>query len=61
MITSGVNQSIVDLLSDPMVQLMIHADRIDREVLADDLRKLVCRLESAKARTEAAICGACGL
>jgi len=60
MISGGVNRSITELLNDPMVQLMMRADRADREALADDLRKLACRLQSGDARAEPGICGACG-
>jgi hypothetical protein len=38
---------IAELLDDPMVQVVMQADQVDRETLEGELRVLACRLESA--------------
>jgi hypothetical protein len=37
---SPVDQRIVDLLDDPLISLMIQADKVDRSALASMLRNL---------------------
>jgi hypothetical protein len=39
---------IAELLDDPMVQVVMQADHVDRETLEGELRILACRLERDK-------------
>jgi hypothetical protein len=39
---------IAELLDDPMVQVVMQADQVDRETLEGELRVLACRLERDK-------------
>jgi hypothetical protein len=64
---------IFELLDDPLVSLVIRADRVDRKALAGDLRRLAGlreapELERARGfmsraeffRPQSDLCGACG-
>lgn len=42
------DRRIAELLADPMVQLIMRADRVDQRNLATQLRRLASRLEAAK-------------
>ncbi|MHB8884236.1 MAG: hypothetical protein ACYC5H_03930 [Methylovirgula sp.] len=46
---------IAELLDDPLVQMMMHADRVDPQDLARELRKLAISLEP---KSLPMICGA---
>ena len=50
-----VDQRIADLLDDPLISLLIRADKVDRGVLADNLRNLTARRENAKGRSLRAV------
>jgi hypothetical protein len=39
---------IAKLLDDPLTQMVMQADLVDRGALEEELRELACRLESAK-------------
>lgn len=43
-----MNRMISELLADPMIQLLMLADRVDQRALAADLRRLAWRLASAE-------------
>jgi hypothetical protein len=45
------DQMIAELLDDPMVQMIMHADRVDRDALAADLCRIACRLDNAEGRS----------
>jgi hypothetical protein len=40
MISLRIDQAIAELLDDPLISLMIQADSVDRQALADDLFRL---------------------
>jgi hypothetical protein len=54
MFSRHADRMIAELLDDPMIQMLMRADRVDRQVLVDDLRQLACRLDAAGNQTPAA-------
>jgi hypothetical protein len=49
------DEMIAELLDDPMAAMIMRADRVDREALAVDLRRIACRLEGAESRSAMAL------
>jgi hypothetical protein len=61
-----VDRKISELLDDPLVSLMIRADRVDRTILAGDLRRLAGKptrgfmSRAGFVRPQFNLCRACG-
>lgn len=54
MISRRADRMIVELLDDPMVQLIMQADHVDRQAVTVEFRALAHQLESSKGRSWAA-------
>jgi DICT domain-containing protein len=53
MISLPVDQTIAELLDDPLISLMIQADRVNRQALANELRRLHRQINGVSNQAEA--------
>jgi hypothetical protein len=52
MISLPVDQAIAELLDDPLISLMIQADRVNRQALANELRRLHRQINGVSNQSE---------